>query len=91
MANKLKYQCEDIDKRICQYLSGIICNEESIHKTFFEEWKKSMDINQVERLMELLSSEISWDQKAYLEREEEINELKEKSKPRLWSMRKRNS
>lgn len=78
MANKLKYQCDDIDKRICQYLSGIICNEESIHKTFFEEWKKSMDINQVERLMELLSSEISWDQKAYLEREEEINELKEK-------------
>jgi exonuclease SbcC len=78
MANKLKYKCEDIDKCILQYLNGINCNEDSVHNEAITEWKKTGDINQVVRIMELLAVITEADRIIYKERNKENKELKDK-------------
>ncbi|HHX11733.1 MAG TPA: hypothetical protein GX731_02850, partial [Clostridiales bacterium] len=65
LGNKLKYQLEDIDKSIVQYLSNTFFNEESPHKEAFIDWKKTKDIHQVSKMMELLSSMIKEDKEEY--------------------------
>lgn len=76
IANRLKYECEDIDKRIQQYLSGIICSEDSIHGEFIAEWKKTKDIHQVPKLMELLNTLLELDREEFRKKDEVNNELK---------------
>lgn len=65
LGTKLKYQLEDIDKSIVQYLSNAICSEESPHKEIFIDWKKTKDIHQVSKMMGLLSSIIEEDKDEY--------------------------
>lgn len=65
LGNKLRYQLEDIDKSIVQYLSNAICSEESPHKEAFKDWKKTKDIHGVSKMMELLSSIIEEDKADY--------------------------
>lgn len=65
LSNKLKYQCEDIDKRILQFLDGINCSDENVNKAAIDEWKKSKDINQAEKMMELLAVLIEEDKAEY--------------------------
>lgn len=65
LGTKLKYQLEDIDKSIIQYLSNAICSEDSPHKEVFKDWKKTKDIHQVSKMMELLSSIIEEDKDEY--------------------------
>ena len=76
MAASLRHQCEEVDRGILQYLSGIACREESIHKTAMEESIKSGDINQVQKMMELLEKLIEADQKLYEEKNAENIKLK---------------
>lgn len=64
-SNKLKNQCEDIGKRIQQFLDGIACSEENVNKAAIDEWKKSKDIHQVIKMMELLSVLLEEDQAEY--------------------------
>ena len=64
-AIKLKYQCEDIEKNIIQYLKGILCNEESLHKEAIEEWKKQPDIHQLTKIMNLLIIILEEDKELY--------------------------
>lgn len=64
-ASKLKYQCEDIDKSILQFLDGILCSDDNANKQAIDEWKKSKDINQVPKMMELLSILIQDDRAEY--------------------------
>lgn len=64
-AIKLKYQCEDIEKNIIQYLKGILCNEESLHKEAIEEWKKQPDIHQLTKIMNLLTIILEEDKELY--------------------------
>ncbi len=63
--NWLRNQCEDGDKRILQYLEGILCSEDYVHREAIKEWKKSKDIHQVDKMMELLSLLLEEDQKKY--------------------------
>lgn len=65
LGNKLKYQLEDIDKSVVQYLFNIIYSENSVHKEAFKDWKKTKDIHQVSKMMELLSSMIKEDKEEY--------------------------
>lgn len=64
-SNKLKSECEEIDKRILQFLDGIICSEENANKAAIDEWKKTKDIHQVPKMMELLLVILSEDQAHY--------------------------
>lgn len=75
MSNKLKYQCDDIDKCILQYLGGIICSEESTSKAAIEEWKSNKDINQVIKMMGLLSEILEADKSEYAGKKEENQQL----------------
>ncbi|MBH1940421.1 AAA family ATPase [Mobilitalea sibirica] len=79
MAIKLKYQCEDMDKRILQFLSGISCSEDSVHREAIEECIKQNDIHQVSKLMELMEIILELDRNAYKEKSKENKLLKEKS------------
>ena len=74
MAMSLKYKCEDIDKSILQYLSGIVFDEESVHYQGITDWKASKDINQLQKVMELLRIIIDAD-KQKLEAEKSKNDL----------------
>lgn len=65
MSGKLRRQCEETDRGILQYLSGIACGEDSIHKAAMEDGIKSGDINQVTKMMELLKEILSADQNLY--------------------------
>ncbi len=76
MAGKLRHQCEDTDRGILQYLSGIACGKESIHKAAVEESIKSGDINQVPKMMELLKEILDADQNLYDEMKVENDHIK---------------
>lgn len=65
MANALKYECEDLDKSIIQYLSGIVCDPACIHYDAIHQWKSQPDINRVPQLMELLEHLIDTDKQRY--------------------------
>jgi exonuclease SbcC len=65
MANSLKYECEELDRSMIQFLSGIVCDVDSVHYGAIEEWKDKKDINQVEKIMELLESMIATDNQSY--------------------------
>lgn len=77
MAARLKNECEDLDRGILQYLSGISCGEDWIHKAALEEGIKAGDINQVPKLMELLKDLLETDQIRYQELNEKYIQLKE--------------
>lgn len=79
MSNKLRYRCEDIDKGIMQFLGGIVCSENSAHCNAIEEWKKFGDINNIEKMLELLVSILNDDQLEYKSKKAENNLLKQKS------------
>mgnify|MGYP003813277589 CR=1 FL=1 len=64
-ASKWKYQCEDIEKSIVQFLDGILYSDDYVNKEAIDTWKKSKDINQVPKIMELLSNLISDDKAEY--------------------------
>jgi exonuclease SbcC len=66
-SNRLRNQCEDGDKRIQQYLEGILCGEECLHREAIEEWKVSKDIHQVSKMMDLLALLIDEDRNKYKE------------------------
>lgn len=67
MSLNLKYQCEDIDKSIQQYLGGMICEEGHIHEQLLKEWKKEKDIHQINKIMEILISLLTEDREVYQE------------------------
>lgn len=73
LSNKLKYQCEDIDKSILQFLDGIVCSDDNANKEAIDAWKKSKDINQLSKIMELLSILLK-DDKAEYERWKKEND-----------------
>ena len=75
LSNKLKYQCEDIDKRILQFLDGISCSEGNVSKAAIDEWKKVKDINQAEKMMELLSVLLEEDRAEYHTKKKENEHL----------------
>ncbi len=77
-SNKLRYLCEEIDKSILQYLDGILSSEESIHSEAIREWKQKKDINQLSKIIELLSSLIETDRREYKEKAIENDNLKVK-------------
>ena len=77
LSNKLKYQLEDIDKSIVQYLSNVICSEESVYKEGFADWKRTKDIHNVSKMMELLSSMIKEDEDKYNIKKKHNEELSE--------------
>ncbi len=76
MANKLRYQCEDIDKGILQYLSGVACGEDSVHRYALEEGKKAKDIHQSLKMVELLKLLLEEDQAHYEEIARENKKLR---------------
>lgn len=75
MSNALRYRCEDLDKSMLQFLSGIICDLENVpeegpreqasHYKAIEDWKASMDIHQVPKIMELLAVLLEADKQRY--------------------------
>lgn len=74
MSNELKYLCEDLDKSIIQYLHGIVCDPESGHYQEISDWKTKENVNQVQKVMELLETMIALDKESYQE-EEKNNQL----------------
>lgn len=74
-ANKLRIQCEDIDKGILQHLSGIACRDDYANRTIIEEWKAAQDINQVTKVMELLKILIEDDKAGLADKQEENRRL----------------
>jgi exonuclease SbcC len=39
MSSGLKNKCDDLDKSIIQFLSGIVCDDDSVHFNAINEWK----------------------------------------------------
>ncbi len=77
MTGKLRAQCEELDRGILQYLSGISCGEDWIHKAALEEGIKAGDINQVTKLMELLKELLADDQVLYEELSGKYQQIRE--------------
>lgn len=76
-SNQLKYQCEDIDKGILQYLNGILCKEDSVHYEAVTSGKAANSINQVEKMMNLLATLIEKDQLELADKKNENKQLKQ--------------
>lgn len=76
MAGKLRRQCEETDRGILQYLSGIAVGEENVHRAAMEECLKAGDIHQVPKMMELLKEMLEADQLLYEELEKKYQNLK---------------
>lgn len=72
-AINLKYQCEDIDKSIIQFLSGIICDVDSVHYDAIAEWKEEKDINRLTKIMDLLTFTLDTD-RTDLKKEKQEND-----------------
>lgn len=77
-AIKLKYQCEDLEKNIIQYLKGINCSKESIHNDAINHWKETPDIHQLTKMMELLTLMLKEDKNLYDFIKEENDSLRKK-------------
>lgn len=65
IASALRYECEDMDKSIIQYLSGIVCDPASVHYEAIQQWKVQPDTNRVSQLLELLELLIETDKQRY--------------------------
>jgi len=72
-AINLRYQCEDIDKSMIQFLNGIICDEDSLHYDAIAEWNAVKDINRLTKIMELLTFILETDRANY-KNEKQVNE-----------------
>jgi len=75
LAINLKYQCEDIDKSMIQFLNGILCDADSVHYDAIAEWKATKDINRVSKIMELLTFIIETDRTSYNKEKQENEQL----------------
>lgn len=75
VAINLKYQCEDIDKSMIQFLTGIICDVDSVHYTAITEWKAAKDINQLSKIMDLLTFILETDRTNYNNEDQENKQL----------------
>lgn len=65
MALDLKHQCEDIDKSVIQYLSGIVCTEEQPGGRDILLWKQRKDIYEAEQVLALLQALTEDDERLY--------------------------
>lgn len=65
MALDLKHQCEDIDKSVIQYLSGIVCTEEQPGGRDILLWKQHRDIYEAEQVLALLHTLTEDDERLY--------------------------
>lgn len=80
MSANLKYRCEDLDKSILQFLKGISCDMEEPSSVLIHEWKLKPDINQVDRILELLSELIDKDMLLFEQEQGENHSISEKIK-----------
>ena len=75
MSIQLKNQCDDIDKSILQFLSGMVCEEENVHMDAIQDWKKTKDIHQINKIMELLLILIKIDRETFQHEKERNDSL----------------
>lgn len=80
--NKLKGECEDLEKSILQYVEGIICNDTSIHYSTIIELKKAKNINLIAEIVSALETLITEDTESQSEFNNNIDKL-EKEKDKL--------
>lgn len=73
--NKLKGECEDLEKSILQYIEGIKCSEESGKYSTIIELKKAKNMNMVNNILEVLESLIEEDTWIQGELNANINKL----------------
>lgn len=75
-SNRLKNQCDEIDKSILQYMDGMICSEDSIYNETLLEWKMNKDIHRLPEILECLSLIMELDRSEYEEKTLENKELR---------------
>lgn len=73
--NKLKDECENLEKSILQYMDGIKCNEDSENYSTILELKKAKNINLVNEVFAALESLIIEDTDIQTEINSNINKL----------------
>lgn len=73
--NKLRGECEDLEKSILQYMNGIKCNEDSANYSSIIELKKAKNINLVNEFIEVLETLITEDIEIQAEINSNINKL----------------
>lgn len=75
MTLDLKHQCEDIDKSVIQYLSGIVCTEEQPGGKDILLWKQSKDVYEAKQILTLLHHLTEDDERLYQAQQAENTKL----------------
>lgn len=73
--NKLKGECEDLEKSILQYINGIKCSEASENYSTIIEFKKAKNINLVNEILETLETLVTEDVEIQAELNTSIDKL----------------
>ncbi|ABX41624.1 AAA family ATPase [Lachnoclostridium phytofermentans] len=72
MASELRGECDQLERSMVQYLSGILLSKEN---EVLEEWKRKPDIHKINDLLELLELDLEEDKSRYDTLEVENKEL----------------
>ncbi|MBE5963036.1 MAG: SMC family ATPase [Lachnospiraceae bacterium] len=75
MANSLKSECDDVDKSILQYVSGITPDEDNENYDMIVSWKMEKDINKLDVMIELLKEILIADKKRFKQVKEESDRV----------------